>query len=107
MVNAVRGEAELPNGRILRFTFNALCDLEAKIGKPVSALDWDALSMSDLRALLWAGMKSADPAITVEQAGDVVQEVGLAPTMAALGAAFSAAFPAPGASEGNGTGPGQ
>lgn len=57
------------NGRRypLRFTLNALCNLEGRMGMGLEQLL--CTSLSALRGLLWCGMVEEQPELTLEQAG--------------------------------------
>lgn len=83
----------------LRFTANALCRLEEKTGRGVAEIvEGMAKSMrvSDLRVMLWAGIDG----ITVDQAGEIIDQIGFARAGEIIGEAFNAAFPQDGG-EGN------
>ncbi|MBR1585722.1 MAG: hypothetical protein IJ662_09300 [Clostridia bacterium] len=54
----------------LRFTVNALCCLEEKTGKSLDQLQ--GAQMSCLRGLLWCGLMEANPAMTLQDAGDLI-----------------------------------
>jgi hypothetical protein len=103
MTNPHRGEAELiVNGElnVLRFTMNSLCALEEELGEPVAALadkmkDPAQFRISMARAVLWAGLLHKRRDLTIEQAGEIIDEAGITATMAAIGKAFSLAFATP------------
>lgn len=74
-------EILLDRPRHLHFDFNALVALEKATGRNVLAdgLVSDAgsgaglkVSAADLRAMLWAGLLRDDPALTLEQAGRLI-----------------------------------
>lgn len=60
------------NGREypLRFTVNSLCCLEEKTGQSLTALQ--SSQFTCLRALLWCGLLSFAPDMTLEAAGDLM-----------------------------------
>lgn len=62
------------NGRMLplRYTLNALCLLEEKMGKGLDQLL--SAGFSSLRGLLWCGLLSEMPALTLEEAGDMLEK---------------------------------
>lgn len=62
------------NGRDypLRFSVNALCLLEEKTGVSLDRLQGNSLSC--LRGLLWCGLKEHLPTLTLEEAGDMLDE---------------------------------
>jgi len=55
----------------LRFTVNALCCLEEKMGQGFSALL--KTQLSSLRGLLWCGLLETEKGITLHRAGDLLQ----------------------------------
>ena len=67
-------EITLDKPRQLRFTFNALCVLEDTLGRPLGDVlgALRRLNARDFRAVLWAGLRHEDPALTPEGAGDLV-----------------------------------
>lgn len=71
---------ELDRIRHLRLTPNALADAEKASGLGIIAMvNIDRIGFSSLRALLWAGLKTEDPILTIEQVGnfmDIFQERG-------------------------------
>lgn len=105
MPNATRGEVAVGD-YVLVYDFNALCEAEGAIGKPITALDWNSLGLMDMRALLWAGLQSRHPGITIKDAGAIAQKIGAGRVMEAVGEAMTSAFGA-GDDSGNATGPGQ
>lgn len=91
--NKHRGEVELKAGDktyVLRYTTNALVRLEDELGKPATVL---GDSFREARALFWAGLLHAHPEITVEQAGEIMDEVGLTEAVQKAGEALRLAFP--------------
>lgn len=80
----------------LRFSTNAFCDLEDATGlgvtKIVETLQTDP-SVRFIRTCFWATLRQDTPELTLEQAGDVVDEIGFVHAAALLGEAFAAAFP--------------
>lgn len=47
---------------------NAFCELEKRVNKSLfKAIRWDDMGVNDLRLLLWAGLLTDDPALTLEQ----------------------------------------
>lgn len=76
----------------LRFTTNALCQVEEKAGRGFGQIAADlgaSVRIADLRLLFWAGaaLKSLD------EAGDVIDELGITRAVELMGAAIDAAFP--------------
>lgn len=93
-MNPFRGESPLVvDGRAytLVLDFNAICVAEGEL-----ALDMDQivlnldqrLSFTLLRALVWAGTRKHHPEITLEQAGNLCSDAGLAVVREAVGQAM-------------------
>lgn len=61
------------NGReyTLRYTVNAVCCLEEKMGAGLESLMRTQLSC--LRGLLWCGLMENHPGVTLERAGEMLQ----------------------------------
>lgn len=105
MANGNRGEVTLQVGEneetktyTLRYSANALCDLEDAINMPVLQItdmmtDPRKISMKLVRAMLWAGLKEKHPNITILQAGDIVQKLSLSRAYSKIEEAFRRAFP--------------
>ena len=95
MANRERGEVELKAGDktyVLRYTTNALVKLEDVLGKPVSKMGGEEISMKEARAMVWAGLLHAYPDLTPEQAGDIIDAAGLTQAARAVGEALRLAF---------------
>lgn len=81
--------------RELRFSTNALCRLEERAGKSLQ----DVLAETAeggrrtvaFRLLMWAGLGD----VTLEDAGEIMDEIGMAETDRIIAAALRAAFPPP------------
>jgi len=100
MANSARGEVAfraLDRDLVLLLDINALCDVEAQLGVKVHELTQPGLAA--IRALLWAGLQRHHAGVNLQQAGDVIQELGMAKAAEIVGQAFMSAFPeaAPGA----------
>lgn len=68
-------EIALDRPRRLHYDTNAICDLEEKLGKPISAaLDSQSAGFSMVRALLWAGIKHEDKGMTIERTGRILND---------------------------------
>ncbi len=63
---------ELDRPRMLKFTTNALCELEDLFGLPVDKWGEVPNGLNTLRLMLYAGLKHEDPSITIEKAGDLI-----------------------------------
>lgn len=103
MANPQRGELALQVGEksyTLRFSANALCALEDALDVSVVEFgdmltDPKRVRLKTVRAVMWAGLQDHHPAITLKEAGDIIQELTMAKAMAAIGSAFELAFPTP------------
>ena len=85
----------------LHFTVNALCSLEEKTGLRLDRLRGSSIAC--LRGLLWCGLMTSQPGLTLRQAGDLLDAHlrgggALASVSSALAAALEDAcfFPKPG-----------
>lgn len=106
MANPHRGEIEFEAGGktfALRYSVNAICDLEVLLGKgfvditdematwspdadehgnpkPETAEEtvarWRRIRAGTVRAVFWASLHNCDKTITLERAGDVMSEIG-------------------------------
>lgn len=78
----------------LRYTTNALCRLEEASGKPIgsllSGMQDGGMSIATVRLVLWAGVS---PAVTVDHAGDMIDELGIDAVSDLITKAMEAAFP--------------
>lgn len=101
MENRARGEVPLKSEAgeyTLRFTVNAFCELEGLLAMSTNDVmekmrGKTGPSVTLVRALTWAGLQSRHPDISVEQAGDIVHEIGIVATMAAVTEALIAGQP--------------
>jgi hypothetical protein len=97
MANPHRGEVELKAGEktfTLAFTINSVCELETALDKPLMDIVSDMGRLTTIRAVLWAGLRHHHK-MTLEAAGDVMQEAGAPATAEAINVALSRAFPQP------------
>lgn len=113
MANREKGEFEFDvNGQpyIFRADLNALALAESVLSTPDRPVFFqDILQRAErgqllaMRALFWACLKAYHPAMTLEEAGQLIQDLGgIAGANAALQQAIEAAVPAPsGAASGN------
>lgn len=86
------GERELA----LRFTTNRLCDLEENTG--ISVLQFvkkmenpELITFSDVRRLMQAGLEGE---VSLNEAGEIADEIGVNVAIALIAKAFGAAFEA-------------
>lgn len=99
MSNRNRGEVSLGK-YTLRFTTNSLCELEDKLGMGINQIaaqlaDRDKMRVRMMVAVVWAGLLDRQPSTTVEQAGELITEVGLSKAMEAVSDAFVLTFGEP------------
>src|SRR4051794_576100 len=68
----------LDRERILRFDYNALCDVEPLLREELSEiLRQGHMSMGDLRALMFAGLKWDDARLTVQKVGNLIENAAI------------------------------
>jgi len=91
----------LDKPRTLKLDFNAFCDAEGVVGHTVIRTD---LGMSEIRALLWAGLKHEDRTLTVAKVGEMISGKDLQPVMEVVTTAVAEFF-ATGEEEGTGATP--
>lgn len=74
MANKHKGlvKVTLDKERTLRYTLNALAELEDALGVPLSDMEGLQLGMKQVRAFLWAGLIHEEKELTIEQVGDLV-----------------------------------
>ncbi|MGL5934596.1 MAG: hypothetical protein ACRCZI_03120 [Cetobacterium sp.] len=82
----------------LKFSTNAICELEDAIGIGVDSIassmqNESAQKMKLLRAVLWAAMQDHHEGITKKQVGDLIDEIGFEVATQKMTEAFAAAFP--------------
>lgn len=65
---------ELDKPRRLRYGINALCMIEDMLGKPLTKLDTDRMSIKDIRTVLYCGLAGDDKDLTPEKVGDLIDE---------------------------------
>jgi hypothetical protein len=86
----------------VRFTTNAICRIEERSGKSLEDVLADVTAPGRrtlaFRLLLWAAIGT----VTVEAAGDIMDDLGLVEVDRIISAALRAAFPAPEGDAGNG-----
>lgn len=99
-MSALKGEASYRFGDrtyTLRFDFNALCEIEDADGRPIAEvfaeLSGGKTKLKTIRAVVFGGLKSAQPDATPELAGQMLLEDG-AGVMEAMRRALAGAMPA-------------
>jgi hypothetical protein len=101
MANAQRGEVAFEcDGKsyALRFSSNALCELEDILNCGVNAIatqlsNPENLRIKTVRAVFWAGLLDRNPEMTLRDAGEIITSLTLPVALTKIGLAFSAAFP--------------
>lgn len=82
--------------REIRFTLNAMAELEDRYGTVDKAFEeLDKNSIKALRCVLWAGLIHEDPSLTEQQVGNLIDLQYMQDLMTSLGSAFEANMPAP------------
>lgn len=81
MANGFKGEVALTHDGqpyTMVLDFNALCDFEGETGKnaltALEGMESGDVSASDLRALMWAGLRQRHPEMTLQLAGSILSE---------------------------------
>jgi hypothetical protein len=74
MANKQRGNVsvELDKTRNLRYTMNALAEIEDSLGVPLAEMGNIQMTMKNVRVILWAGLIHEEPELTQEQVGEMV-----------------------------------
>lgn len=85
-------------GKVLRFNMNALAALEDATGASLLDMKPSKFGFKQQRAFVWAALLHEEPKLTLEQAGDLLDEVMDSPTeynevLEATLRAFAMAFP--------------
>jgi hypothetical protein len=105
MGNKYRGLITVNDKYAMKFTTNAICELEDRSGmslnEMVTAFEKGRLSMSDLRLFVWASLLhmyededgNYDLKFTPKKAGDIIDEVGFDLITDKLTEALDAFFP--------------
>ena len=80
--------------RTIKFTLNALAELEDRYGSVDEAFkQLDNNSIKAVRCILWAGLIHEDPELTEQQVGNLIDIQYMQELMASLGEAFDADMP--------------
>lgn len=82
---------KLDKERNLRFTLNALAEIEDKLGIPLSKMGEVDLGIKAVRTMLWAGLIHEDPQITEQEVGNMVDFDNMAYIQEKLSEAFAKA----------------
>lgn len=83
----------LDRPRSLRYGMNALVRIEELLGKPITKLDFDNISIKDLRTIVYAGLYHEDKSLSPEIVGDLIDEYSdISLAAEKLGEAMTEAF---------------
>lgn len=96
MANPARGEVALAvadTEYTLKFSTNAICELEDRLDKGLNVIVANMERLTTVRALLWAGLRAKHPDVTITQAGEMIDRIGMAQATEVIGKALTAAFP--------------
>lgn len=76
MANKHRGEVSvmLDKERTLRLTINSAADLEERLGFPVTKIDENTMGIKVIRAIVWASLLHENKKLTLEEAGDLIEQ---------------------------------
>jgi hypothetical protein len=75
MANKQRGLIEIElDGKVrnLRYTMNALAEIEDGLGVPLSEMENIKMTMKNIRVILWSGLIHEDPELTQVEVGNMV-----------------------------------
>jgi hypothetical protein len=99
MANARRAETvvHLDKARTLKLNFNVMCEAEGLLGHSVLRSE---IGASEVRAILWAGLKHQDRSLTPIKVGDLMGECDFTQLMGELGEALNGFFGTEETSEG-------
>jgi hypothetical protein len=109
MANAKKGEYKIEangNSVTLKYTTNALCELENKMGLSIpeigqKILGGENISFAAIRTLFWAGLIATGPEVTEAEAGELIDAIGFQEATNGISHAFALAFPEAGPQESN------
>lgn len=99
----VKVPLRLDRDRTLVLSFNALCRAEEVTGINFLMGEITFSSLRVMRALVWAGLIEEDPTLTLEQVGNMIEDVGADQVATAIINAYAKAMPVvePGDQEGD------
>jgi len=102
MANPLKGEMQCEVGNVvytLFYDWDALCSIEKELGTPIGKLginstDIAQWSASSARIVFWYGLRKHHKNLTLQQAGDMIAEIGgLTKMIPILNLALGLAFP--------------
>jgi hypothetical protein len=93
MANNQRKEVKitLDKERTLRFTLNALAEIEDKLGIPLQKMGEVELGVKAIRVMVWAGLLHEDEEITERAVGNMIDFGNLEEVQKAVAEAFAQA----------------
>ena len=101
MANKHKGEIEFQsegNSYILRYSTNALCELEAILEMPFNSVliefAENKISMINTRAMFYAGLTEFHSDMSISLAGELLDKIGIDRGITLLNEAITLAFPA-------------
>jgi hypothetical protein len=100
LANKNRGEVSFEANEksyTMRFSANALCELEDVLNMGVNDVAEQMskpknLRIKTVRGIFWAGLRDYHPEITIQQAGELIQDITLPRCLELIGKAFNLAF---------------
>lgn len=81
----------LDKKRTIRFTLNALAEIEDALGVPLSQMSEVELGIKTVRTMLWAGLIHEDEELTERQVGNMVDFSNLEEVQKKVSEAFAMA----------------
>lgn len=101
MANPLKGEVEFEAGGetyVLLLDFNALCELETEVPGLMDGTA-EIKSPSAIRAVVHAGLAAHHPALSLRDAGNLINMIGLEAAGDLVSRSFAGSFPASGGEE--------
>lgn len=98
MANPHRGEVTFKAADTeytLAFSTNAICELEELLDNGINAIVANMERLMTVRAMLWAGLRTKHPDITLDKAGKLIDICGMLVATDAINKALQVAFPPP------------
>lgn len=93
---------ELDKSRNFRYGMKAISQIEKKLKKPISKIDFETLTMEETATIIWAGLEHEDKNLTPNKVMDLIDEKGnFTEVMNAMQQAFENAFGTTGEEEKN------
>lgn len=93
---------ELDKSRNFRYGMKAISQIEKKLKKPISKIDFETLTMEETATIIWAGLEHEDKNLTPNKVMDLIDKKGnFTEVMNAMQQAFENAFGTTGEEEKN------